>query len=70
MRQLTKEQWNQLSAKCNEAHVERLMQAQKGLVTEEFLEHAKDDQGQPLYRDCEPVWRLTEKGRSSINEGE
>jgi hypothetical protein len=59
----------QLSAKYNEAHVERLMQAAKDLVSEGLLEHAGDDQSQPLYRDGEPVWRLTEKGRSSINDG-
>ena len=66
MRQLTKEQWEQLWGKYNKAYVARLMQGLEGLVAKGFLEHAKDDQGQPFYRDGEPVWRLTEKGPQQL----
>jgi hypothetical protein len=39
-----------------------LIEARKQLVVEGLLEHAKDSEGKPMYRNGQPVWRITEKG--------
>jgi hypothetical protein len=61
VRQLRKDQWEQAWAKYKDAQE---LKVREDLVVLGFLEHAKDSQGQPIYGDGKPVWRLTEKGRS------
>ena len=39
-------------------------QTHEELVAVGFLEHARDSQGLPIYRDGKAVWRLTGKARS------
>jgi len=45
---------------------ERYQAPLKELVAEGFFEQAKDSQGQLIYRDGKPVWRITEKGIASL----
>jgi len=49
-----------------QALCERIMEVRKELVTDGLLEQAKDSQGQLIYRNGKPVWRLTEKGLPSL----
>ena len=41
---------------------DRIIELRKELVADGLLEHAKDSQGKPVYRNGKPVWRTTEKG--------
>ena len=48
-----------------QALLECMIEARKELVAVGLMEQAKDFQGQLIYRDGEPAWRITEKGRVS-----
>ncbi len=41
-------------------------EALKELVAQGFFEQVKDSQGQLIYRDGKPVWRITEKGKAFL----
>jgi hypothetical protein len=45
-----------------------IAEALKELVADGLLEQAKDSQGQLIYRDGKPVWRITEKGKASLKQ--
>jgi hypothetical protein len=70
LRLVTKTEWEQLWAKHQEARI-KIVEAQAAQIVAEtqemvdqgLLEHAKDASGQPLYRDGQPVWRITPKGQ-------
>jgi len=49
----------------DQALLDRIIEMRKELVAEGLLEQAKDSQGQVIYRNGKPVWRITEKGRIS-----
>jgi hypothetical protein len=49
----------------DQALFDRIIDVWRELVAEGLLEQAKDFQGQLIYRDGEPAWRITEKGRAS-----
>jgi hypothetical protein len=66
LRLISKEEWNQLWAHHKEARVEQTAEIHRELVAEGLLEHAKDAHGQLLYRNGQPVWRITPKGRHSV----
>jgi hypothetical protein len=63
LRLISNEEWNQIWAKYQAARSEQIAEIRRELVAQGLLEHARDDQGQPLYRKGQAVWRLTPKGR-------
>lgn len=62
LRLIPKTEWEQLWAHHKEARVEQTAEIHRELVAEGLLEHAKDAHGQLLYRNGQPVWRITPKG--------
>jgi hypothetical protein len=50
----------------DQAQFERIIEVRNELVAEGFFEQAKDSQGQLIYRDGKPVWRITEKGKAFL----
>jgi hypothetical protein len=59
IRPVTKAGWQQ---KWSQWQGLWIVETRTDLVAKGLLEQAKDAQGQPLYQDGQPVWRLTEKG--------
>jgi hypothetical protein len=50
----------------DQAQFERIIEVRNELVAEGLLEQAKDSQGQLIYRNGKPAYRITEKGRASL----
>jgi hypothetical protein len=50
----------------NRALLDRIIEVRKELVDDGLLEQARDSQGQLIYRNGQPVWRITEKGKASL----
>jgi hypothetical protein len=68
LRQVPEDEWNQLWAQDKEARVTHAAEVQRQMIALGLLDHVKDAHGRPLYRDGQPVWRMTTKAQAWAQE--